>query len=66
MSQPIIEKEAGQTAQSSTPIEEAPVNEKRVREYKDFGHDEVKATRTCYNLMAIICASISGPDPPSF
>ena len=49
MSQPIIEKEAGPPAQSSTPVEETPVNEKKVREYKDFGHDEVKPTRTCYN-----------------
>jgi hypothetical protein len=47
MSQPIVEKEAGPPADSDTPIEEKPANEKRVREYKDFGHDEeVKAART--------------------
>jgi hypothetical protein len=45
MSLPIVEKEAGPPAQSETPVE-APVNEKKVREYKDFGHDEAKATRT--------------------
>lgn len=52
MSQPKIEKEAGPPAQSSTPVEEATVSEKKVREYKDFGHDEVKPTRTCYKLAA--------------
>jgi len=46
MSQPNVEKEAGPPAQADTPVEEAPVNEKKVREYKDFGHDEVKPTRT--------------------
>ena len=51
MSQPIAEKEAGPPAQSDTPVGEAPVNEKRVREYKDFGHDEVKATRTFSRLV---------------
>lgn len=45
MSQPIVEKEAGPPAQSDTPVE-TPDNEKKVREYKDFGHDEAKATRT--------------------
>jgi H+-transporting ATPase len=45
MSQPIVEKEAG------PPIEEAPASEKRVREYKDFGHDEeVKPARTFLSL----------------
>lgn len=45
MSQPIVEKEAGPPAQPDTPVEEV-TQEKKVREYKDFGHDEVKATRT--------------------
>jgi H+-transporting ATPase len=40
MSQPNVEKEAGTPAQSDTPIEEKPANEKKVREYKEFGHDE--------------------------
>jgi H+-transporting ATPase len=40
MSQPIVEKEAGPPADSDTPIEEKPATEKRVREYKEFGHDE--------------------------
>ena len=47
MSQPIVEKEAGPPAQSDTPVGEVPVSEKRVREYKDFGHDEAaKPSRT--------------------
>ena len=44
MSQPIVEKEAGPPVQPETP-DEAPEGEKRVRNYKDFGHDEIKATR---------------------
>jgi hypothetical protein len=65
MSQPNIEKEAGPPAQSSTPVEEAPVHEKKVREYKDFGHDEVKATRTCYNfvLYARLCPGLTSVIP---
>jgi H+-transporting ATPase len=50
MSQPIVEKEAGTPAQSDKPVGDAPVSEKRVREYKDFGHDEVKPTRTFFRL----------------
>ncbi len=47
MSQPIVEKEAGPPANSDTPIEEAPAKEKKVRHYKEFGHDEeAKAART--------------------
>ena len=46
MSHPNVEKEAGPPAQPDTPVEEVPAKEKKVREYKDFGHDEVKATRT--------------------
>jgi hypothetical protein len=46
MSQPNVEKEAGPPAQSDSPVGEEIVSEKKVREYKDFGHDEVKATRT--------------------
>ena len=57
MSQPIVEKEAGSPAQPETPVEEAPATEKRVREYKDFGHDEVKATR-----KLSLGVSASGPD----
>ncbi len=45
MSQPNVEKEAGPPAHSDTPIEEAPVSEKKVREYKEFVHDEVKPSR---------------------
>ncbi|KAI0063921.1 plasma-membrane proton-e [Artomyces pyxidatus] len=60
MSQPIAEKEAGPPAQPDTPVEEKSESngvseepEKKKREYKDFGHDEVKATR-----MVLICAQI--------
>jgi hypothetical protein len=60
MSQPNIEKEAGPPAQTGPAVEEAPVNEKRVREYKEFGHEEVKATRMCSLLD--VCAPIPGPD----
>ena len=52
MSQPIIEKEAGPPAQTSTPVEEAPVNEKKVREYKELGHEEAKPTRMCSLLVS--------------
>jgi hypothetical protein len=52
MSQPNVEKEAGPPAQTSTPIEEAPVKEKKVREYKEFGHEETKATRMCSRLTS--------------
>lgn len=51
MSQPIVEKEAGPPVQSDTPIDEKPANEKKVREYKEFGHDdEVKAARVFISL----------------
>lgn len=38
-----IEKEQGESPVSPT---EAP--EKKKREYKDFGHEEAKATRKCW------------------
>ncbi|KAF8269467.1 plasma-membrane proton-e [Lactarius quietus] len=50
MSQSIAEKEAGPPA--DTPVEEVP-KEKRVREYKDFGHDEVKATHANVDMSRI-------------
>ena len=53
MSQPIVEKEAGPPAQVDTPVEEIPA-EKKVREYKDFGHDEVKASRML-SLHRFVC-----------
>ena len=57
MSQPNVEKEAGPPAQPETPVEEAPQEkEKKVREYKDFGHDEVKATRMFF--FAAFCDSV--------
>jgi hypothetical protein len=46
MSQPIVEKEAGPPANSDTPIEKTPASEKKVRHYREFGHDEeAKDTR---------------------
>jgi hypothetical protein len=56
MSQP-VEKEAGPPVE--TPVEEVP-HEKKVREYKDFGHDEVKATRML--LLRSFRESAFGPD----
>jgi hypothetical protein len=50
MSQPNVEKEAGPPAHSDTSIEEKPATEKKVREYKEFGHDEAKPTRTFLSL----------------
>jgi hypothetical protein len=52
MSQPNVEKEAGPPAQADTPVEEAPVNEKKVREYKDFGHEEAKPTRMSRSVVS--------------
>jgi len=52
MSQPSIEKEAGPPAQADTPVEETVVTEKK-REYKDFGHDEVKATHANVDMSRI-------------
>jgi len=53
MSQPNIEKEAGPPSQTDPAVEEAPVNEKRVREYKDFGHEEIKATHANVDMSRI-------------
>ncbi|EIM89254.1 plasma-membrane proton-e [Stereum hirsutum FP-91666 SS1] len=55
MSEPIVEKEAGPPA-GDTPVAESPaaeVPEKRKREYKDFGHDEVKATHANVDMSQI-------------
>lgn len=51
MSQPIVEKEAGPPAQVDTPVEEVPAEKKR--EYKDFGHDEIKATHANVDMSKI-------------
>ncbi|KAG8682658.1 plasma membrane H+-ATPase, partial [Ceratobasidium sp. 394] len=47
MSEPIVEKEAGppQAASNNPGASTPPEEEKKKREYKDFGHDEEKATR---------------------
>ena len=45
--EPKVEKEAGPPAEVATP---PPEEEKKKREYKDFGHDEEKATRM-YSLF---------------
>jgi hypothetical protein len=47
MSQPIVEKEAGPPAQSETETpNDSSQGEKKTHQYKDFGHDEAKPTRT--------------------
>ena len=44
-----VEKEAGSTEPvKDTNQPDAPEPEKKKREYKEFGHDEEKATRTCF------------------
>ena len=46
MSDPQVEKEAGPTPPAAeTPTQEP---EKRKREYKEFGEEEDKPTRTCF------------------
>lgn len=45
MSDPKVEKEAGPAEPAK---ETAPEPEKRKREYKDFGEEEDKPTRTCF------------------
>lgn len=46
MSEPIVEKEAGPPAAANNQGGSGtPTEEKKKREYKDFGHDEEKATR---------------------
>ena len=45
MSDPQVEKEAG----PAEPVQEkTPEPEKKKREYKDFGEEEEKVTRTCF------------------
>ncbi|THH17693.1 hypothetical protein EW146_g3157 [Bondarzewia mesenterica] len=56
MSQPVAEKEAGPPAQGDenvTPNGADVPPEKRKREYKDFGHDEVKATHANVDMGQI-------------
>ena len=57
MSDPVAEKEAGPPAsnevdniskEAATEKQEQQEPEKRKREYKDFGHEEEKPTRTCH------------------
>ena len=67
MSDPTPEKEAGSTTpekETTEPESVAQPEEKRKREYKDFGHDEAEATRTSckiFNLeigYANVCAQM--------
>lgn len=53
MSDPIVEKEPG-PVQDSAPVAATPVEEKKKREYKDFGHEEQAATRTCSSPRRVI------------
>ncbi|CAE6447415.1 unnamed protein product [Rhizoctonia solani] len=55
MSEPIVEKEAGPPAAApTTPGAGAtPTEEKKKREYKDFGHDEEKATHAKVDMAQI-------------
>lgn len=61
MSAPYVEKEPGPQGekepgpQGETTVAETPPaavpEEKRKREYKDFGHEQEKATRTCKKFL---------------
>ena len=51
MSDNIPEKEAGPPG-ANTPPSDAPP-EKRQREYKEFGHEEEKATRMFFHLISL-------------
>ncbi|TFY74578.1 hypothetical protein EWM64_g9434 [Hericium alpestre] len=57
MSDPIVEKEAGPPAQDPQPPTPASGDgvapDKKKREYKDFGHDEVKATHANVDMSLI-------------
>jgi len=49
MSEPTVAKVPGPQAEESLAITDAP-DTKRKREYKDFGHDEEKPTRSYLSL----------------
>ncbi|CAE6420237.1 unnamed protein product [Rhizoctonia solani] len=55
MSEPIVEKEAGPPAAAPTTPGAAgtPTEEKKKREYKDFGHEEEKATHAKVDMAQI-------------
>ncbi|CAE6405720.1 unnamed protein product, partial [Rhizoctonia solani] len=55
MSEPIVEKEAGPPAAAPTTAGAAgtPTEEKKKREYKDFGHEEEKATHAKVDMAQI-------------
>ncbi|KAH7345401.1 hypothetical protein B0J17DRAFT_564259 [Rhizoctonia solani] len=55
MSEPIVEKEAGPPAAAPTSPGAAgtPTEEKKKREYKDFGHEEEKATHAKVDMAQI-------------
>ena len=52
MSEPNVEKEPGPLGEESPIINAAP-DAKRKREYKEFGHDEEKPTRTHFSLWRV-------------
>lgn len=52
MSEPVAEKEAGPAQEPATNgADTTAPPEKRKREYKDFGHEEEKATRMCSTIF---------------
>lgn len=52
MSEPVAEKEAGPAQEPATNgADSTAPPEKRKREYKDFGHEEEKATRMCSTIF---------------
>lgn len=58
MSEPVAEKEAGPAQEPATNgADTAAPPEKRKREYKDFGHEEEKATRMCSTIFFSIIQS---------
>lgn len=58
MSDPQVEKEAGSTPPAAETPNAEP--EKKKREYKDFGEEDDKPTRTC--LCAFSCVFLPRPD----
>ena len=59
MSDPQVEKEAGPTPPAAETPSSQP--EKKKREYKDFGEEDEKPTRTCSNAFPLSCS----PHPDS-
>ena len=64
MSSTVAEKEAGPINEKE-PIPEsndappAATGEKKKREYKEFGHDEHKATRECFVVVVVVVVALN-------